>query len=364
MGRLVQPESPVAPALVTLIVLFLFVFKVLATHGWDPRALVLQRLEQVPLAQGWGIGYDGQWAYRIASDPATAWQELDSPAYRYQRILFPLLARALSLGQIGLLPWAMIALNLAAGSLGAAALGGLLVRQGVTPWLALVFSLSLGSLLAVRLDLLELLALALALWGWLCYERDRTLPAIVLFALGGLTKEIALVFPLGLAAGELARVNPRRALALAVGALAPYLAWYVVLQIIFPTTQAEIAQGRPLLVPFAGLRYLENPASRGLVGLWVVGPALLAGLAAAWDAWRDLTGERGRHALLLLAQAGLIATLPALTWADPLAMVRTGLGFLACLLVWLAASHRRLLPYAAALWLPSGFIVFLVPGMM
>ena len=35
-------------------------------------------------------GYDGQFTYAIALDPANAAPHLDAPAYRYQRILHPL----------------------------------------------------------------------------------------------------------------------------------------------------------------------------------------------------------------------------------------------------------------------------------
>jgi hypothetical protein len=70
-----------------------------------------------------------------------------------------------------------------------------------------------------------------------------------------------------------------------------------------------------------------------------------------------------RDSVLVLAQAGLIAFMPGPTWADPLAILRVGLGLLAAVLVWLASTHPRLLPFAAALWLPSGLVLFFVPGM-
>jgi hypothetical protein len=65
--------------------------------------------------------------------------------------------------------------------------------------------------------------------------------------------------------------------------------------------------------------------------------------------------------VIVLAQVGLIAFMPGPTWADPLAILRVGLGLLAALLVWLASAHPRLLPFAAALWLPQGWFDF-VPG--
>ena len=42
-------------------------------------------------------GYDGQFAYYIARDPIGGWRYCDVPAYRYQRILYPMLAWVLAL---------------------------------------------------------------------------------------------------------------------------------------------------------------------------------------------------------------------------------------------------------------------------
>ncbi len=44
-------------------------------------------------------GYDGQFAYYIARDPADSPDCLDVPAYRMQRILLPALGALFSLGQ-------------------------------------------------------------------------------------------------------------------------------------------------------------------------------------------------------------------------------------------------------------------------
>jgi hypothetical protein len=65
---------------------------------------------------------------------------------------------------------------------------------------------------------------------------------------------------------------------------------------------------------------------------------------------------------LVLAQVIFVAVLPQATWADPLAVLRTGLGMLAAILLWLASAHRRALPFVAALFLPSGLLALFVPG--
>ena len=44
------------------------------------------------------VGYDGQFLLYIALAPVDAQEYIDNPAYRYTRILYPLIARAIALG--------------------------------------------------------------------------------------------------------------------------------------------------------------------------------------------------------------------------------------------------------------------------
>src|SRR3990172_591415 len=96
-----------SPAGVVLIAATLLVSATIAINGGDPLALarIGTRFSQGDL-QG-SEGYDGQFIYYIAinPDPQQVAQYLDVPAYRYQRILLPLLARAFSLGNQPIIPW-------------------------------------------------------------------------------------------------------------------------------------------------------------------------------------------------------------------------------------------------------------------
>lgn len=361
-----KPGANLVPiATVTVLLLLLLELKVLAGHNWEPRVFILERPATAAPGAKTNVGYDAQWYYHIARDPFGAWDKLDEPAYRYQRIVFPILIMVLSLGQPAGMPWAMLFINLAASAFACLALARLLERRRVSPWLALVFFLSLGYLLTIRTNLLEPLAFCLALWGWLMYEDGRLPPAIFLFALGGLTKEVALLFPAVLVAWEVLQMNWRRAFLIAAGSLAPYLAWYAFLYTWFYTIQGvRIFTTRPLWIPFSGLRYLKDPVSRALVGVWVLGPALLAGAVAVVDAWRNRRTTWGRDALLVLIHLGFISVMPMLQWEDPLAVLRVGLGLMLGVLLWLASSHPRWLPLAVAVWGPSGLVLFFVPGML
>jgi len=352
------------PSLATGVLVLLFFVKVLSSHQWNPRAFVLERPPGLPAGQRWGVGYDGQFSYLLAVNALGSVQGLDQPAFRYQRIVYPIIIRVLGLSQPMLVPWMMMAVNLLAAVAACFALGELLARRGVPRGLAMVFVLSFGYLLAIRLDLLEPLTYTLALLGWLAYETDRPRLAILLFALAGLTKEVGLLFPAALAAWELFRRRGRRAAAILAGSIVPYAVWYFILRLTLGGSPLAALQSSPVPIPFAGIFYMSDPVQIVFVSILVLLPAFIGGTCAAWFALRDRVGERSRDAFLVMTNAALVAVMPLPTWEDPLAIARIGLGVLGALLLWLAGSHRRALPFAFALWAPSGLILAFVPGML
>jgi len=344
--------------------MLLFVLRVLSTHAWDPLAFVLRTPPDLPAGQTWGVGYDGRFAYAIAANPWGSTVDLDQPELRYQRILYPLVVKLLSFGSAKAVPWMLLVVNLAASVACAAALAQLLERRGASPWLALVLVLSLGFLLALRMDLLEPLALALSLWAWCALERRRIVLGAVLLALGALAKEIAVVFALSWALAAWFGGRRREAVGVLAAAVAPFAAWLVTVRLWFGSSAEALAKMQLNWLPFAGLRDLADPASRVLVLLWVVGPAIVFGFLAARDLVRGPHDARSADAWLVLGSAGLISVLPHLSWIDPLAILRFGLGLVVSVLLWLAAYRPRGLPYAAGLWAWSGLILLLVPRMI
>ena len=79
------------------------------------------------------MGYDGRFVLYIALAPFDAESYIDHPAYRYTRILYPLLARTVVLGTPGAIPWALLAINVLAASLLALVVALYLRRLGVCP---------------------------------------------------------------------------------------------------------------------------------------------------------------------------------------------------------------------------------------
>ncbi len=182
----------------------------LARFGGDPLAFATLCPDPQRIATG-RCGYDGQFAYAIAVDPDGSAPRMDVPAYRYQRILYPMLARVVGLGQAGLIAWALILINLIALAAGTAILEAILVEHGSSRWHALAYGLFAGALMPVRLDLTEPLAYALALSGVWSALRGRCLLSGVLLALAALTKETTLLLAAGIVGAQLARHAAGRA---------------------------------------------------------------------------------------------------------------------------------------------------------
>jgi hypothetical protein len=196
-------------SLVALIAMLIFVLIVLVRYDWDPMAFVMEGTrfrEGVPNGT-WG--YDGQFAYYIALDPIGASDWMDHDAYRYQRILYPLLAWVFSFGgQPALIPWAMIAINMVCILTATWLLSGMLAERSVPPWVALSFVFFIGVFVALRGNLLEPLAISLSLLGLSFTYREKWLWAGVMFALAILAKEMALAFLLGIVAWQFLRQTP------------------------------------------------------------------------------------------------------------------------------------------------------------
>ncbi len=357
-------RRPLSVALVVLVAYLLFDFKVLSSHDWNPRAFIMERRQEIPREQGWDIGYDAQYYYAIAVDPLSAADKLDSPTYRYQRIIYPLFIRIISLGNENLMPWTMLVINLAAVSAIAGILAGLLSRRGVSVWFAVVLVFFLGLMLSMRMDLLEPLVLALGLGGWMAYKKDKPAVGILLFALSGLTKEVGLIFPAAITAWLLLQGKWRTALWTLAGSTLPFLVWQFYLTSQFGTRFAASGATHLTRIPFSGLFNYKDLPGFLFVGFWAAIPAVLGGLGLAWDLWRRPSSLQHPEIFLLIFQVALIATLPRPTWGDPLAVLRTATGLLVSLLLWLALSHPRALPYLAAFYIPSGLVMAIVPGLL
>jgi hypothetical protein len=184
-------------------------------------------------------GYDGQFYYRMARNPASlhwsAYGVTLDQWYRLVRIGYSALAWLGSAGTPAALPYALVAINLLAiGAIGV--LGGVAAQQaGRHALWGLLLAGYFGFATSVARDLTEPLAAACLLGGILAWRGRRFGWAAGLFAFGALTRETALVAPFALGVTRLVAFARRRArpgaqdLAWLVPGAA-FVAWEVVLK--------------------------------------------------------------------------------------------------------------------------------------
>jgi len=358
----------VAPTLVALALLTALAARAGASDGFHffrPIEAGDRYLQPAVLLPGQpvlhGNGYDGQFSFVLAEDPflrnpATA-ASLDN-TFRVRRILYPLLAWLLALGQRMLVPYTLVVVNLVAGTALAALLALAAVRAGKSPWWCLVAVLYPGVWIPVLLDLNEPLQLALLAAGMMAPmarlgdagEGQRPLKPWLLFA-ATLSKDTAGV-ALVTEAVRSAVARAWRQVALLAGLAGAYLAWALVVFLTVKGTPYNDLGAHFLDPPGAPFRLL----AKGSVNAIVLLPALLVALLALARPvrFRDGAAWAGAAYALLVLGAGND------TWLDPAAYFRVSAGALVLTyLSWVRTSDRLGLAamaaglLAAALSLPA-----------
>jgi hypothetical protein len=338
---------------VALLICLTYVLLTLARYHFDPRYFALIGTQYDPGLPDGRPGYDGQFAYQIARDPLNGWTKTDVPAYRYQRIVYPLAARLLALGNADLVPWTLILVNVIALVVGVWLTEEILQHFQVSRWYALIYGLSAGMLMSVRLDLTEPLAYALAQAGVLLALKDRWRWAALMLALAALTKEMTLAVAASIGLVYLFRRQWSRLLVFSAIVLLPFAAWQIVLWRWFG--QLGIGSGGALATPFeiVPLRGLWSLAFLDLrvfllfaaimIPLAVI-PALLGLWVALRQLWRRVIDI---PTALLLLNALLVLITPQSTFREPLAMARYIVGLIAAVLIYAASRHsQRALRYS------------------
>lgn len=169
-------------------------------------------------------GHDSQLYYGVGLDPTGEYvpELIDNASYRYRRILYPLVASLFGLVGGHALLWGMVVLTILSTGFASGAVGYLARRYRRSDWLALVVVLNPGVWLGVRLITTEPMAIALMLAGlWMFLERRRGVTLI--FTLMGLTREMFLITPAGLAVDRPAK--RWRLIAIPALALVAWMVW-------------------------------------------------------------------------------------------------------------------------------------------
>lgn len=142
-------------------------------------------------------GYDGQFFYMICHDPwiiTPAGQFMDVPAYRYQRILYPLLAKIIALGHSGFYAYTLVAVNILAILGGSFFIFLFIKERGKNTWLTLFYPLFGGLLLCTLRDLAEPLALFFLTAAFYYSEKPKPLLLCLSLSLMLLSRELFLIF--------------------------------------------------------------------------------------------------------------------------------------------------------------------------
>ncbi|MFN8471912.1 MAG: hypothetical protein U0822_06930 [Anaerolineae bacterium] len=360
-------DSPLWPALAAAVAYALLLVVVLGHHGFNLAYLVQAgdsfadsnhtppELTVLPAS----LGYDGQFYYRLALSPlTTSFTEfgirLDNPAYRQQRILYPLAAWAVSFGQPSLVPSAMVLLNyLAVAALGL--VGGLYARNvGRNALWGIVFPFYPGLVFTVTKDLTEALAALLLLLAlWLTHRR-RWAVAGVSLTLAVLTRETIVVVPVAAflvwAVSKMRRQPPEVGPLLFVPPLAIWGVWELWLWARWGAWPV-LAGGGNLALPGAGILAFLAAVARAPAAerLWTVELVLLLALVVA--AILSLPSSRVfmYEKTAWLIYLGLLLALSGLVWTNDQAFLRAATELLVLGLAILIGSASRLrLPMAAA----------------
>jgi hypothetical protein len=353
----------VSPTLVVAVVLLVYLGIVLSRAQGDPLTFAQIGDGFVDGAPQGRPGYDGQFSFWLALDPrpSAAATHFDVPAYRYQRILYPLVARLVALGQPALIPWALVLVNLLAQAAGTWLVESWLLAHGVNRWYAVSYGLWAGLVAAVRLDLAEPLCFALVAASFVAQLRGRYRIGAALLGLALFAKETALVF---LAAQLLwAVVSRRRNLAIAlVLAAVPFavfqlwlLRWFGALGLASGGADATAFEW----LPFMGLMRVADVSVPAFVLLsfilvpLIVAPAVWALAAALKRFWNR---EWEPVIVALVANALLMVVSPFSTFREPLGIIRLATGLVLATILYAGQVRSRRGLLLALLWL-SGLAI-------
>ncbi len=302
------------------------------------------------------FGYDGQYYFALAADPAHAHDYMPGNAgIVYSRAFYPAVSRVASAGSVTALPYAMLVINLLAVLAGTVAVALWFVGRGFSPWPALLYGLAPGLAVGVFHDLTEPLAYGLAAFAVLAFDRMRARRLVlsaILFALAALTRET--IVPFALAGATVLALDDRRwrrAAAFAVATCGPLLLWRLVVALWLGEPTQEVGHERGWVLPLHGIwSWWPFDDVHWLIVLTVTLPALAAaGGALVLLRRRWCVVPAG---LLLVNVLLYVVWLPRAVDVDEAAASRATVGVilaaLYCLPAWWRWSRGRLLVAAGA----------------
>ncbi len=316
-------------------------------HG--PGTLVLPK----------SFGYDGQFFLLAAHDPLLLGQAhnyMDEAAYRYQRIMYPWLARIIAGGDPQAIPRALVLVNLMAVLAGTLFVGLLCARRDASPLWALFYGCLSGLLLALFRDLAEPVAMAFLAGGFWLYDARRYWLCALMMAAALLSKEICAIALLAMALHALSQQRWQGVIALVLAGVPLALWWaYIYHRLgVLPLHGGESNFGLPLagMLTYAkSLTPLTIANFQNILGLGfviVTGLTLLLALVELLRGWSV-------HGLAFFLYALFFSLMTDKVWVEPWSYGRVLLPLSLLLVVSFAQTKSRL--YWLPLWGNLGLFI-------
>jgi len=239
-------------------------------------------------------GYDGQFYYQMATDPLHAYLYMDNPAFREQHVFYPVVVGILSLGQKALVPYMLLFVNIVALVVSVEVVARLLVKYGFSPWFSLAIGLYFGQTAGLLFDTAEPFTYGLVCVGiWLVMEKERFGPAALLMGLASLSREIAVIFPIGYACVYFLAKKWRVCAQFILLGILPLLAWLLCLRLIYG--QSGVTFTQPFEhVPFAGIfDHADAPKKFPLLLLLMFLPTLAGWVLVIVEFFRNILRQEG-----------------------------------------------------------------------
>jgi hypothetical protein len=271
--------SPVLVGAAGLAISVVIALRVLIPNGMDPTIFIALG-EDAPVQTEYAVrllgevttrhdlGHDGKFFFAQANDPWYLEPQqhavvLDRPAYRGQRMLFPMIAGGFGLFPPGVVVWAMLVTNLLAMAIGAFLAAKLASSWGASTWLGLWVPLNIGLLFELDIGGAGIIAYACCLGALYALVEDRSWLAALLFAAAALSREVMVLFAVGVFVLWWLdrRERPWR---LVVAPLVAMTLWYVYLHVRLAGVTGVGSGTQNFAPPFAGFAaafrsWVEDP---------------------------------------------------------------------------------------------------------
>lgn len=356
-------------SIITLLAISAFCAIVLVNNNNDPVTFAFVGTRFSEHDPDGTTGYDGQFVYFIARDGANAVPFIDGPTLRFQRIIYPLVGRALAFGNPDLVPWTLLFVNILAHVLGTAAIAWLLLQRDAPVWGALIYGFWIGNIFAIRFSLTEPLCFTLALLAIITYSQEKYRWTIFLLILATLTKELGAIFAAGLALHCAVTRGKWRWASLIFGApVLAFLVWWGVMKMWLGGFPTQYPAAKIMLIPFQGMftiLYDNQELSSGertiqfaLAFIWLGLPTLIMGCLALWTIWK--TKRLTITASVLLACCGFVTIMPDVSWQDLVAVQRIGTLVILASILFIGEYYPGKMRWIAGLWGSAIFILILL----